>query len=440
MILSPLRKLLEPRLRQISGLALLGLTLALSLWLLAAPVQGFDGGIRVIDDDRVVEFPGDLNFTLTAESDNEIVEVRLFYRTAGSDFWSYSYADFVPSRQVATSLELSVGGAIYLPPNTDLEYYYAIRDAQGNVLRTTNKVVEYTDTRFQWDRTQVGPLELLYHDLPNARVEAVSREVEEALGHITDLLRVNPEKPLKGIIYNSNSQAQAAFPRQSQTITEAQVFGGFAFPPIGLFVGVGFQSRIIVHEAAHLLLDQALGPDPVAIPAWLNEGFANYVEPGSTAYSGRSLGSRGLSLRAMTRVSGTPATIHTFYRKAESVVAYLIEEFGVESFQQFIGHLASSETTDSALLQTYGFDITGLEARWAMDDRRPPAPAPGSPAAGSPWVNFSSLVMGALALVVVVSVTLRYAVRKLRPAEGGEEGLQPWEDPDLWDRDDEPPR
>ena len=168
------------------------------------------------------------------------------------------------------------------------------------------------------------------------------------------------------------------------------------------------------------------------MPAWLNEGFASYVEPGSVPYSGQSLSSRGLSLRAMARVSGTPQTIGTFYLKSESVVAYLIEEFGVESFQQFIGKLGERIVTDDALIQTYGFDTTGLEARWSSDAQRPSAPAPGSSVAGSPWVNFSGLVIGALALVLVVSVTLRYAIRKLHPSRREEDRLQPWEDPDLW--------
>ena len=412
---------------------LAGLGIALGLWLLVVPVQAFDGGIQVLEEHREVEFPDDLSFTMTAEADQDIVEVRLLFRTVGSDVWSYAYAIFNTGRRVTTSLNLRVGGLTYLPPNIELEYYYVIRDAQGNVHRTPAQLVEYADNRFQWETTQVGPLELLYHDLSRSRVKTVSRDVEEALDRISSLLRVEAIRPIKGVIYNSNPEAQAAFPRQSETITEAQVFGGFAFSANGIFVGVGFRTGIIVHEAAHLLLDQALGPKALPVPAWLNEGFASYVEPGSVPYSGRSLSSRGLSLRAMARVSGTPQTIATFYLKSESVVAYLIEEFGVESFQQFISKLADQIVTDDALIQTYGFDTTGLEARWFSDDQRPPAPAPGSSAAGSPWVNFSGLVLGALGVVVLVSVTLRYAIRKLRPSYGPEDRLQPWEDPDYWD-------
>ena len=418
-------------------LALPGLAIALSLWLLVSPVQAFDGGIRVLQEHREVEFPDDLSFTMTVEADQEIVEVQLLFRTVGSDVWSYAYAIFNPGRRVTSRVDLSVGGLVYLPPSIELEYYYVIHDAQGNAHRTPAQVVEYADDRFQWESVQVGPLELLYHDLSRSRVEAVGQEVEQALDRMSDLLRIEAASPIKGVIYNSNAEAQPAFPLQSETITEAQVFGGFAFPENRIFVGVGFRPRIIVHEAAHLLLHQTLGPKAFPVPAWLDEGFASYMEPGSVSYSGRSLSSRGLGLRAMERISGTPQSIATFYQKSESVVAYLIEEFGVEAFQQFLGKLDERIVTDDAMLQTYGFDIAGLEARWSSDAQRPPAPAPGSSSPGSPWMNFSGLVIGALALVVFVSMTLRYAIRRLHPSHRPEDRLQPWEDPDLMDTDDD---
>ena len=415
------------------GLALFGIAPVLAIYLLAAPLQAFGGGIEVLEDSREADFPGGLNFTLTAQGDVEIVEVQLLYRPVGSDIWSYAYADFSPGQRVNSNLTLTVGGSTYLPPGTELEYYYLIRDAEGSLHRTETKVLEYADRRFQWDRTQIGGLALLYHGLSQSRVTAVSREVESGLNHINGLLQLEASRPIKGIIYNSDSEARPAFPRQSETITDAQVFGGFAFSSTGVFVGIGFNPRIIVHEAAHLLLAQALSPDALSVPAWLNEGFASYVEPGSTPYSGKSLSSRGLPLQAMSRVSGTPSTIGTFYLKAESVVSYLIEEFGVDSFQRFFRELSQGRTTEEALFQTYGFGVSGLDARWATDVQRPPAPAPGSRTRGSPWANFSPLVIGALAITVLIAVSLRYVVRKLRTVDDPEDRLQPWEDPDILD-------
>lgn len=58
------------------------LSLALSLWLCwpARPVQAAGSDIKVLDIREEVNFPGGLTFTLTAEGDQEIVEVRMLYR------------------------------------------------------------------------------------------------------------------------------------------------------------------------------------------------------------------------------------------------------------------------------------------------------------------------------------------------------------------------
>ena len=426
--------------RRLSRLFLIFAALAVFavFWAWPTAAVAMSGGIEVVEDDRQVDFPGELNFTMTAESVEDIVEVQLLYRTAGSPIWSYAYADIIPGKRVTSNLDLVVAGSAYLPPGVDVEYYYVITDSQGNTHTTEIQSVEYLDGRYKWDRTQIDSLTLLYHGLSRSRVAAVSQQVEDALGRIRNLLQLDNPKPIRGVIYNSISEARNAFPRQSQTITDAQVFGGFAFPTNNIFVGVGFRTRIISHESAHLLLDQAVGSNALPVPAWLDEGFAGYAEPGSRAFSGRSLSDRGLPLRAMTRISGTPQSIGTFYLKAESVVAYMIQEFGVEAFQRLIGGLAQGRTIDQALTQAYGFDLSGLEARWSADDGPPTAPGPGRRSYGTPWASFSSVIIGGLALVVMAAWAMRFVLRKLRPEYTSEEGLQPWEDPDLMDWDEEP--
>lgn len=410
-------------------------------WPWRSPAAAMGGGIEVVEDDRQVDFPSEFSFTMTAESTEDIVEVQLLYRTVGSDVWSYAYAELIPGKRVTSNLDLAVAGSAYLPPGVDVEYYYVITDALGNSHTTDIQSVEYLDDRFQWERTQVDSLTLLHHDLPRSRVKTVSRQVGEAMSHIRELLQLENPEPMRGVLYNRSSEAINAFPRQSQTITDARVFGGFAFPPSKIFVGIGFQTRLITHEVAHLLLDQAVGPNALPVPSWLDEGFAGYVEPGSRAFSGQSLRNRGLPLSFMSRISGTPQSIGSFYQKAESVVAYMIQEFGIDSFQRLIRDLSRGNTVNQALIQVYGFDISGLENRWGQDEGPPTAPPPGRRNQGTPWASFSSIVIGGLAIVVVAAWMMKFVMRKLRPeypqGYDPEEGLQPWEEPDPIDWEEE---
>ncbi len=421
------------RLFRCFGVALAALTVASTLLPVNASAQAADSDIEVLSESRRVEFPHGLSFSLTAQGNSDIVELQFFYRLLGSRVWAYAYPDFTPGPWVSANFELSAGGPDYLPPGAELEYYYVLGDALGNATQTELRVVEYSDHRYQWEGAQIGGLRLFYYGLSPSRVDAISSTVEGRVSRILELLDMDSFRQVKGVVYNSFEDAEPGFPNPSDTLTEARVFGGYAFPSSGVFVAIGLSPRIIVHETAHLLLDQALGRYALPLPAWLNEGFASYVEPGSAPYSGKSLSSGSLPLSAMNNVSGTPDEIPAFYRKAESVVAFMIDGLGVERFQRLLRELSRGRPVEEAMVKVYGFGISELDSRWASDGGGQSSPEPSRRGAGWPWVNFSSLVLGALAVTVLTAVALRYVARRLRPADNPEDGLQPWEDPDLLD-------
>ncbi len=120
-------------------------------------------------------------------------------------------------------------------------------------------------------------------------------------------------------------------------------------------------------------------------------------------------------------------------------MAFLIDEFGENNFQQFIALLAQGNTVDAALVKVYGFNIDGLDVRWAGEAPGAPAPAPSAPGSGNPSsiLFFNSSLLGGLMLLVFAVVSIRLLASKLRPAGDPEEGLQPWEDPDLLDDDED---
>ena len=398
------------------------------------------GSIEVIETNEEVDFPGNLDLSVTAQGDDKIVEVRLFYRTVGSRVWAYAYPSFIPSNRITASLNLTGEVSSYLPPGTEVEYYYEITDSQGNILRTYATVVEYTDTRFDWDEVKIGPLTLQYYDQPASRVRSVAKSLEADLERLQRLLKLDQTNEIKGVIYARRSHTLDAFPQQSRTTTEQQIFQGFAFPSRSLFLGLGMDRGLIVHETTHLLLSQAMGNNAQLIPSWLDEGFASYMDPTVKVFSGGSLDSRTNPLRAMNTVTGTPHSIGSFYQKSLSVVAFMVNDFGEPSFQRFLGHLANGSTMDAALIEVYGFDVDGLDARWARESSGARAPAPSAPGGFNQQTErpdailfFNSWLLGGLVLLVLALVSIQYVANKLRPAGDPEEGLQPWEDPDLWD-------
>ena len=101
---------------------------------------------------------------------------------------------------------------------------------------------------------------------------------------------------------------------------------------------------------------------------------------------------------------------------------------------------------DTSLITVYGFDVDGLDARWGSQSTVSDTPAPSAPErtnqneGPSAIVFFNSWLLGGLIIVVLAALFIQFIASKLRPAAQTEEGLQPWEDPDLWDDEDEEDR
>ena len=401
------------------------------------------GEIQIVSTSEDIDFPGRVNLSVTAKGDADIVGVRLLYRIVGNRVWSYAYPNFVSASQITASLNLAGEASAYMPPGTEVEYYYEISDSQGNAIRTEPTVVEYEDTRFNWAETVVGPLTLRYYDQSDSRVSAVVKLLESDFSRLLRLLQLDQPDDIKGVIYSRRSHTLEAFPKQSRTTTEQKTFQGFAFPDRRLFLGLGMDRGLIVHESAHLLFDQAIGATALPAPSWLDEGFASYMDPSVKVFSGGSLSSRTNSLRAMNTVTGTPHAIGTFYQKSLSVVAFMIDEFGEEKFQRFIGQLSNGNTVDVSLLSAYGFDVDGLDALWAGQSTVSDPPAPSAPDrtnqqdGPSAIVFFNSWLLGGLIILVLGALFIQFIASKLRPASQTEEFLQPWEDPDLWDDEED---
>ncbi len=402
-------------------LAAVILSLVTAVALFSSTAFAAGGVIEVLSNEREVRFPVGVNFNLEVESEADIREVRLYYRVAPSGPWTYAYPDVTPSRRVETNFNLNISGVSYLPPGTEVEYYYSITDADGNTLETEIETFLYVDGRFRWQTINVGPLTLYWHDLPRERVRDTASMVENSLYEIAELLDLSLDKQVRGIIYNNRSEANQAFPNLSRTTTERGIFQGFAYPERGVFVGLGLYPGLIVHESAHLLLDMAASSPLAVIPAWVNEGFASYVEPGAHGSFPRGLDTDYLPLRHMDAVPGRPADIRYFYTKAESVVGYLLESYGDQKFRGFIARLNEGKDSDTALMASYGFNVEELDQEWASPQSRPDASSSRSNNNRSnsvPFASFNTLLIAMLPFLVIVALLASFVVRRLKRETG----------------------
>ena len=316
-----------------------------------------------------------------------------------------------PSTSVKTNFNLDASMG-YIPPGSALEYFYTVRDAHNNTIQSEPQTIIYTDPRFDWQTTTIGALSLMWHDQPLNTVGAIGDQIFISIERIEGLLGNRLKTHTRGVIYNTRDEADEAFPSLSSTIDAGQIFHGFAFADWNVFTGVGLNPRLITHEVAHLMLHQSVNSPQSRVPAWLDEGFASYVEPGGSPVGSTALARRrsaAMPLRFMGSIPGKPSDVRFFYLKAESIVGYLIEAYGEDDFRVLLRALNRGQTIDDALLETYGVDQDGLEQSW-MGSLTPQTS--GGDADGS-FVDITSLILGGLVLLAVILVLFKLRLKKL---------------------------
>jgi hypothetical protein len=203
--------------------------------------------------------------------------------------------------------------------------------------------------------------------------QQVLASLEEAYEQLDRLLGLRPERKLDVLVYDP-----ALFDREFGALFRFQAAGfyaGIIRIRGGTDLSVPLQ-RVLRHELVHAALD-AEAPSLV-LPAWINEGGAEWFEA-------RSLGKRGLSQRewgalqhwsansalfslaqlslpAFSRMSGDQAQIA--YVQSYAIIEMLARTHGERSLRRFYRELIRSRDVARSLKRVYRLDLRSLEAQF----------------------------------------------------------------------------
>lgn len=334
------------------------------------------------------EFPRALIFRLTAESDVELTDARLFFRPAGSSFWSSQPVEVTPGKIITAEYEWFTQNQV-LPPNLPLEYRWRVRDANGNSYESSLEQVEFLDTRFDWKRISNAQLTLMWYDGDQTWGEEMFATAQQALDEIQADLGVDLEKPVRIVVYGNKQDFQSAFPPQQAWI------GGQAFPDMSITVQIiaagesSWMSEVIPHEVSHLVFHRATESALADPPSWLDEGLAQYYEPGTLDTDEvarlRSAAENG-ELLPFSRLQGNFGADHgavsLAYLQSWGLVDFLVRDCGRDGLQGIITELNDDRSVDEALSTACAYTSEQLYARWLDTELgvTPPAtPAPEKP-------------------------------------------------------------
>ena len=185
-----------------------------------------------------------------------------------------------PVQTVSGEAELLTSGNNYVPPGTRLTYHFEVTDETGKVHLSDEEVFVYLDSRFEWLTVSEGIVTVYYNDpLVKSRAEHVL-ETALASKEITGpLLGVDPEEPLHIVTYHNYRDMIGALPFRSEATGSQLITAGMAFDRERVLLVHSGDSSVTgttAHEFVHLLVGDALGRAYPQVPAWLNEGLAEY--------------------------------------------------------------------------------------------------------------------------------------------------------------------
>jgi hypothetical protein len=201
--------------------------------------------------------------------------------------------------------------------------------------------------------------------------QEVLEQIEDAFDRLDRILGLRPERKLDVHIWDP-------------TIFDRRFVGLFRFPAAGFYGGsihIRGDTRVtpalvqvLHHELVHAAFD-AEAPRFV-LPAWLNEGIAEWFEARALGKRGLSSGERGAltaaarrgELYSLEQLSGAslagfaPDAAALAYLESYGFITYLVDAYGETKLTQFWSALLQSKSLERASRRAYRRDFEDLEA------------------------------------------------------------------------------
>ena len=374
----------------------------------AASARASGGGIAVLAETVVGEFPDGIRFELRLASEADIQEIAARLRIGQRTFGEYEYLDVEqPDADGSVSASLffrTDTAARYIPPGTIIKYNFEIEDVDGGRLDTDVQEFVYQDGRFEWYEVSDGIVTVAYHGPVRSRAESVLSAIQETLATMGPLLGAGVDDPISVTMYNNWPEMRSALPPTSATLRRELVTEGQAHSEEGVLLVLGGARRargVAAHEVTHILVFRAGEGVLGSVPSWLNEGLAEYgnIDPGesySRALRYAIATDNLLPITAMRSQPGNPQDVIIFYGQARSIVRYMVDEFGEEKMRELMATLKGGRNIGNAVQLVYGVSLIELENMWrdrlGVSHRQAPSDASALPTAvPTPAIGLLSL-------------------------------------------------
>lgn len=340
--------------------------------------------INVVDQSVATSFRDHLTFRLNAESSSEIVEVTLFYQVVGQVATSRNSAEFTPGTSVEAEFVIDqTNPANYLPPGTEMEYWWEVVDAEGNELETERETLLYLDDRYDWQTLENERLTLYWYEGGDEFGQALFDRANLALDTLETDVGVTIENPIKIFIYANHSDLLGAISTSAQEWTGGQAFTRYGVVLIGIApTQLEWGLNAMTHEMTHLVIHQATENPFGDLPRWLDEGIAVYNENQDELDDDfRPIFERAvqndelMTLRSLSSpFPADPLEANLAYGQSGAMVKFMIDHYGSDKMSELLTIFSEGALYDEALEQALGIDTDGLDNEFRASLELPPLP------------------------------------------------------------------
>lgn len=356
--------------KRVSLLILVILLLLVSLSLGRAQASS---GLTVLKSSAEADFPASLNFSLSAESDTDITDIRLHYlveRMVHAEVVSEVYIDFEPAPVVEVEWAWDMRKTGGLPPGSSVQYWWTVADADGNKVQTEPVKARVDDHRYAWNDLTQGKVTLYWYEGDDSFARELMAAAQQALVRLTQSTNVELERPVKIYIY-ANAQDLKGSMIFPQEWTGGVAFTRYGIVAIGIVpTNIDWGSRVIAHELTHLVIHQMTFSPYGGLPTWLDEGLAMNAEGELGAVFATLLGKavdKGnlISVRSLSSPFSAFAEESSLaYAQSYSLVEFLSNSYGQQKMFELLCTFKEGSGYDEALVRVYGFDMDGLDGLW----------------------------------------------------------------------------
>jgi hypothetical protein len=327
--------------------------------------------IQVRSNTAANRFPDGIQFSVFLNGGGaNITDVRLRYRIL-PDGVNASVKPTCTSGNSTCQVTVGNTAQVYMVPGAEIVYSWEATDDAGGKLTTPDQTIVYQDDRFQWDHITEGNLTVYFYFGDIDSQQTVLRTAQETVSKQSQLLRTTVDFPVKIWVYKSAQEMAPAIAsrRGNGGNNSVQTLGEVGASDTALVSRDTDFLNIVRHELTHIVTRAATRNHIVEIPVWINEGLSIYAQTDLLPDEKSALGiaiqrNRALPITSLgASARGTSDVVSLFYAQSGSIIGFMINTYGGDTFADFIQALAR-DTTDGALNSVYGFDQLGLENAW----------------------------------------------------------------------------